>query len=190
MCARNVEKKKKPEHKCFKNYEGSSSSMEQDIITEGFNQSISQHGLKYKKFIADGDSSVYANIKSRVNYGNEVEKIECTNHAIKNFVKTLYKIKSDKNISIAGRRLLTIKKICDFKKHLLAVIKFASFEKNVKHLRCDINNSIAHIFGKHDLCRRSICSEKNIVNFECFEKTKETGIYYHLTGKIYYKHKK
>jgi len=32
-------------HKCFKNWEGTSTSMEADIIVEGFRQSMSMHNL-------------------------------------------------------------------------------------------------------------------------------------------------
>ncbi|KAF2891504.1 hypothetical protein ILUMI_14669, partial [Ignelater luminosus] len=54
-------------------YEINSSSafMEADIVIGGFNSSIAMHGLRYKKFIADGDSTVYSRIKQHVSYGHE-----------------------------------------------------------------------------------------------------------------------
>ncbi|CAG9771359.1 unnamed protein product [Ceutorhynchus assimilis] len=58
-------------HVCFKNWSGSSSAMEADIIVEAFNSSIDTHGLKYSKFIADGDSTIFARIRERVTYGLE-----------------------------------------------------------------------------------------------------------------------
>lgn len=64
-----------PNHLCFKNWTGSSSAMEQDIIVEGFNNSIKMHNLRYKKFIADGDSSVYSKIKRNVFYGLQVHQL-------------------------------------------------------------------------------------------------------------------
>ncbi|KAJ8969611.1 hypothetical protein NQ317_001975 [Molorchus minor] len=82
-----------PQHVCFKNWAGSSAAMEQDIIVEGFNNSLTMHEVKYSKFIADGDSSVYAKIKEKVTYGSEVVKVECMNHVLKNYSKSLYKIK-------------------------------------------------------------------------------------------------
>ena len=48
-----------PERHCFKNWDGSSSAMEQDIIVEGFSKSEQMHGLRYIGLIGDGDSSVY-----------------------------------------------------------------------------------------------------------------------------------
>ncbi|CAG5033378.1 unnamed protein product [Parnassius apollo] len=62
------------EHKCFKNYEGSSTSMENEIIVEGFKSSISSYGL------GDGDASTYAKILQARLYAEKnviVEKIEC-----------------------------------------------------------------------------------------------------------------
>ena len=37
-------KQEPPEHQCFKNWDGSSSSMEEDIVIDGFCQSEKQHG--------------------------------------------------------------------------------------------------------------------------------------------------
>ena len=47
------------QHICFKNWNESSSQMESDIILEGFKQSEEVHGVRYIRFIGDGDSSVY-----------------------------------------------------------------------------------------------------------------------------------
>ncbi|KAJ8914141.1 hypothetical protein NQ315_016219 [Exocentrus adspersus] len=82
-------------HLCFKNWTGSSGAMESDIVVEGFKASMDMHKLKYLKFIADGDSSVFAKIRQEVPYGNMVHKIECKNHVIKNYGSALYKIKKD-----------------------------------------------------------------------------------------------
>ena len=47
------------QHICYKNWEESSSEMEPDIILEGFKQVEEVHGVRYKRFVGDGDSSVY-----------------------------------------------------------------------------------------------------------------------------------
>ncbi|CAG9772063.1 unnamed protein product [Ceutorhynchus assimilis] len=46
-----------PIHKCYKNWQGISTSMETDIIAEGSN--IELRKLKYTKMVGDGDSSVH-----------------------------------------------------------------------------------------------------------------------------------
>ena len=73
-----------PNHQCFKNWSGSSTSMEADIIATGFRLSETMHGVRYTQVIGDGDSSVFYTIQTTVpSYGRDVAKIECANHAIK-----------------------------------------------------------------------------------------------------------
>ena len=40
-----------PQHMCFKNWSGSSTAMEADIIAAGFRQSEAMHGVKYTKWL-------------------------------------------------------------------------------------------------------------------------------------------
>ncbi|CAB3237973.1 unnamed protein product [Arctia plantaginis] len=63
ICARAQNKGIAPsEHKCFKNYTGSSSGMEAEIIAEGFRKSVEMYNIIYGRLIADGDSSTYSKI--------------------------------------------------------------------------------------------------------------------------------
>jgi len=58
--------------------------MEADIILDGFLQSETVHGLRYKWLMGDGDSSVYSAVQQEViTYGRRIDKVECVNHAIK-----------------------------------------------------------------------------------------------------------
>ena len=52
---RNVSAKK---HTCYKNWSGSSSAMEVDILVSGFQIAETTHGLRYMRVIGDGYSSV------------------------------------------------------------------------------------------------------------------------------------
>jgi len=45
---------------------GASSSMETDIILQGFLEAEKQHGVRYTNFIGDGDSSVYPTLIANV----------------------------------------------------------------------------------------------------------------------------
>ena len=84
------------EHTCFRNWSGSSSSMESDIIVSGFNAAEEMHGIRYMRVIGDGDSSVMSDIQQFVPvWGNMVVKIECANHAIKCYRNRLEKILQD-----------------------------------------------------------------------------------------------
>ncbi len=49
-------------HICYKNWDASSSEMESDIILDGFLQAEKTHGVRYTKFVGDGDSSVYSTL--------------------------------------------------------------------------------------------------------------------------------
>ncbi|GFU18384.1 uncharacterized protein NPIL_268121, partial [Nephila pilipes] len=60
VCSRAAAVNKLPgKHCCSKNWHGSSSSMEANIIQEGFQNSMAMYGVKYAKVIGDGDSNVY-----------------------------------------------------------------------------------------------------------------------------------
>jgi len=74
-------------HECYKNWTGTSTAMEADIIVDGFRQSIKMYNLIYNQIIGDGDSSVIKKIQVAKPYGNEiiVKKIECTNHILRNY---------------------------------------------------------------------------------------------------------
>jgi hypothetical protein len=81
MCARKKPSDDSPTtHKCTKNWSAtnSSSGMESSIIVEGFLLNEKMYGIRYNKFIADGDSSVYKKILEARPYKNlTVEKVEC-----------------------------------------------------------------------------------------------------------------
>lgn len=70
-----------PEHTCYENWEGSSSRMESDMIVQSFIESEKIHGLRHKKFIGDGDSSVFSQLQEKVlSYERQIIKVKCINH--------------------------------------------------------------------------------------------------------------
>lgn len=80
-------------HRCFKNWDGSSSAMETDMLVEGFRAAEVMHGVH---MTGDDDSSVHATIQAQVpGWGMYVSKIECANHAIKCYRNRLEKIVQD-----------------------------------------------------------------------------------------------
>ena len=58
-CTQGIPKKN---HTCFKNWEESSCQMEPDILLEAFQQAEKVHGVRYLRFIGDGDSAVHATL--------------------------------------------------------------------------------------------------------------------------------
>ena len=82
-----------PAHEYFKNWDGPSSSMEMDIILEGFQLTEKRHGLRYIKFIGDGDSSVYPSLIPHVpTWGGSIKKLEYANHVTKCYRSSLEKL--------------------------------------------------------------------------------------------------
>lgn len=159
ICARAEGKSEEPkEHTCYKNWTESAPAMEANMVVEGFNLSQEMHGVKYGKFIGDGDSSVFAHIQQKVSYGHEVKKLECTNHALKNYGKHLRKLKADTQISLNARKLLTQKKIeLLTKRAKCSIYEHAKGTKNITILRQDLENGLHHVFGDHLKCREGIC---------------------------------
>ncbi|CAG2205860.1 unnamed protein product [Mytilus edulis] len=84
ICNRNESLGTTPkQHECFKNWNQSSQSMESDVIVEGFLKA-NDNGIRYMNFIADGDSSMHAQIMNRAPvWGKHVKKLECANHITK-----------------------------------------------------------------------------------------------------------
>lgn len=80
-----------------------SSAMEVSIIVEGFKTSEQMYGVRYAKFIEDGDNNVYRKILEQRPYKYlTVEKMECRNHLYKNFCNKLRDIA--KNRKYYGER--------------------------------------------------------------------------------------
>ena len=148
-------------HTCFKNWQESSSSMEKHIILTGFKVAKKQHGVRYMKFIGDGDSSVYPSLVAGVpGWGYAINKQECANHALKCYRASLEQLVKDKpqykgkhKLTAAMRQRLTKAARC-------AVImrsKEADRRKGASLLQDDIINGPMHCFGSHHKCRPEYC---------------------------------
>ncbi len=93
-CTQGVPQEK---HECFKNWSESYSRMKSNIILEGFQQAEAAHGVRYMRFIGDGDSSVHSTLIQCVPvWGRFIEKMECANHACKFYRSSLEKLVSEK----------------------------------------------------------------------------------------------
>ena len=179
MCAASKRKNcQPPEHKCFKNWCGSSSAMEADIIVDGFLQSMPEHNVKYFRMIGDGDSNVYKKILDARPYGNTiVEKIECKNHLLRNFCNKLKGIALNTKLGpiklrkIVGNNVLRLRN---------AIVKAAEYRKDegALKLRSDIMNSPMHVFGDHQNCDKYFCVGRTDQNY--IPELKDSGILYKI----------
>lgn len=144
-------------HECFKNFKGSSTSMEQDIIVAGFNSSEKDYGLRYKYLIGDGDSSVYARIIEKVTYGRNVLKMECANHVTRAFTAGLYKLTKDcATYDIIVRKMLK-NKIPHLKNHIRAIL---ASKKPEEYIRSSVKIAPFHVFGDHSKCDGIVCKQE------------------------------
>lgn len=173
--AKNKNEEPKP-HECYKNWSLTSTAMESDIIRAGFQDSIKTHGLVYSRFVGDGDSSTHSAIINVYN-GIQVQKIECTNHVMRNLTSKLMQISSNKSKSIPAnvRRIdgmaIRFERITG---DIVGAINhhITNLDADTwKMLRADILNVPRHVFGDHHFCRDYFCppnsprrSEKSIYN--------------------------
>lgn len=146
-----------PKHTCYKNWSGSSSAMEADILVSGFNIAEETHGLRYMRVIGDGDSSVLSNIQQFVPvWGNMVTKVECANHAMKCYRNRLEKIVQDFP-KYKGKGGLTQPAIKRLVLGARCAIKMHSSTNDVATLRKDLRNGPSHVFNDHRHCSPTFC---------------------------------
>ena len=163
-CQTDKHKTKQSQHTCYKNWDGPSSSMETDILVEGFKQAEHKYGLRYTCFTGDGDSSVHVNLVTQVPcWGHTIRKTECANHAIKCYRSALENLVVEKP-HYKGKGKLT----AAMRKRLAAAarcaIKMRSESKDTKNavelLRQDLCNGPLHCFGVHTHCSADYCKVK------------------------------
>lgn len=181
VCARAHNKNVQPKkHTCFRNWTGSSSAMESDIIVEGFCLAEQLYKVRYKYFVADGDSSVYARIVEKVPYGREVQKSACINHAIKNYGKALHKVKNDTKVDIKIRKWLTAINI----KKLQKVAQQTVYNCESPHeLKENLKIGPLHVFGNHSQCKTYFCDKIGSVAESKETELRTSGCWNYVFGK-------
>ena len=128
---------------------------------EGFIESERIHGVRYTRFIGDGDSSVHATLLQCVpGWGHAIKKLECANHACKCYRGALEKLVKE-NSSYKGSGGLTERMRKRIVSAARCAIRMRSREPNrkkaVKLLKRDLINGPNHCFGVHDSCSSDFC---------------------------------
>ena len=166
ICNRAEQREVPPSHHtCFKNWgvNQSASSMEADIIVEGFRESVNLHQIRYKRFIGDGDSSVFSKLLQASPYpAMVIEKLECRNHLFRNMGKKITalekkgpgKAKLRKHVSSQSKRMRGAMEKA-IKHHIEDEIPMS---EKITRLKRDIHNTVYHIFGDHSNCADYFCS--------------------------------
>lgn len=171
ICSISGSKTPRP-HICNSTFNGPSTAMEADIIVEGFLASEELYGVRYKKFIADGDSSVHNKLIQSKPYKNLIiEKVECRNHLYRNFNSKITDFQKDTKFNLSSRK--NIKK---YEKRFSAAIRRAvsfrksmsnSLEEKIQLLQKDIENAPYHILGEHGNCDKYFCTGNKPNEINC-----------------------
>ncbi|KAH7942778.1 hypothetical protein HPB52_001328 [Rhipicephalus sanguineus] len=170
-CEYYAKKGERKEQSCYRNWDQSSGAMEADILVEGFQRSTEMHGVQYRTFIGDGDSSVYYQLQTRVDYGRFIKKNECANHVVKCYTSRLYSIAKESKGTrslLSGPRIKRIKngarKAVSHYAKILRDFEGSEQDLNkekarlIQELASDIRNGPLHVFGSHDGCKSYFCN--------------------------------
>ena len=152
-------------HQCWKNWSESSSAMENAVILEGFQQAEATHGVRYMRYIGDGDASVFAALRrdgpSWCQRG--LQKLECANHSCKGIRGKLEQLVVDHPEFKGPNRLTKVTRVrlvtairCAIKMRSTQV-QSVGFQGAAQKLRHDILNAVRHVFGHHSGCSADFC---------------------------------
>ncbi|KAL1469698.1 hypothetical protein MTO96_024883 [Rhipicephalus appendiculatus] len=177
-CEYYAKKGQTKEHTCYGNWNLSSGAMEADTLVEGFQRSTDMHGVQYRTFIGDGDSSVYYQLQTKVDNGRFIKKNECANHVVKCYTSRLYGIAKE---SKGTRSLLSAPRIKRMNNGARkAVSHYAKLLRDfngstqdlkkekarlIQELASDLRNRPLHVFGSHNGCKSYFCNGSKRDNF-------------------------
>ncbi|KAK3915373.1 Intraflagellar transport protein 20-like protein [Frankliniella fusca] len=181
------------EHKCFKNWTGRATSMEQDIIVQGFIHSEETHKLQYRFYIGDGDSSTFAQLVQKCAYGREVRKLHCANHVTVRLSDHLHGLlKKTKEYPVQARNLLKAESVSASAKGPViqtridrlvkgvrtAIRNCGDLQGDVDSLQKDLENAPFHVFGRHTNCG-TWCKRKaaEVPEEDVVETAKQGGLF-------------
>ncbi|KAJ8669179.1 hypothetical protein QAD02_000438 [Eretmocerus hayati] len=157
-------------HDCKRNYsiKKPSTLMESEALIEGFLESVETHGLIYNRFVGDGDSNFYKELLKKNPYREwniKPEKVECTNHLLRNFCKKLDKITTMKpkngrkkyyykSRDVIKKNVMTLRQaVVDAIDQIRSYTELSSKQK-ARRLKLEIENIPYHVFGDHRGCRK------------------------------------
>lgn len=119
---------------CSINHDGSAAKMEVESVKEMFGRSMEKYGVKYTRYIGDGDSKTFKGIIDFNPYDEEVKKLECVLHVKKRMGTRLRnEKKKHKGIGGKGTGKLTDKLIDDLTEYYkLAILRNTDSTENMR----------------------------------------------------------
>jgi len=106
---------RKHENHCTLNYKGSAGGMEVAGSKRIFKRSIENHNLRYVKYLGDGDSKGFEEVKNTYE-GKVIDKLECIGHIQKRVGSRLRELKK-KTKGLGGKGKLTDKMVDKFQNY-------------------------------------------------------------------------
>ncbi|CAF4061859.1 unnamed protein product [Rotaria sp. Silwood2] len=149
-------------HNCGKNFDEPSGNMEASSILKMFRRSEKKYGVRYVKYIGDGDSKTFSVLKTEISYkGIQIQKIEDINHFGKRLKRALEVIKrksgkeklSDGK-TIGGKGHLTDQMITRFQIYFCEAIRKNKNDLDKLYKSAQFSTSSDH---HHQFCDEAWC---------------------------------
>jgi len=142
-------------HRCFKNYVGTSQGMESEMAIRGVQYLAEQFDLHCDCAILDGDSNTFK--KLRDNFDWTIIKKECLNHLMKNYKGRLLELqKMPDYINVLSDS--NIDKILSYTRHAINTFGKDS-NRDENSMSIVIKNVSKHLFGFHKDCTDHLCNK-------------------------------
>jgi hypothetical protein len=175
---------------CGANYQGASGGMEVAGAKTLCNRSEEKLGLRYTKYLGDGDSKGFMSVLESKPYGNNVEikKLECVGHIqkrlgtrLRNLKKSLKKVKLSDGRPIGGIGRLTDAEIDNLQRYYgLAIRRNLS---DVESMENAVWATYLHKMSTDDNAQHHLCPEGN-ESWCKYNKYKDNNISYHHTKSL------
>ncbi|GFX67421.1 uncharacterized protein TNCV_178251 [Trichonephila clavipes] len=137
---------------CRKNHSGSAKGMEVCGMQKNFFRSEQKHGLKYQRYIGDGDSKSFSSIAEKNPCGDSVpiEKIECVGH-VQNYGCPVWAYAANSNIKLLDNaqnaliRNITRAYRYNRNRNIYKVLKIPTFKAHIKKLGQKLFDNLSNI---------------------------------------------
>ncbi len=137
-----------PDHKCSKNYTGSSKGMESKLIIDML-QNIKEKGVEVNQLVLDGDSTTVARARKTVNPSLKVRRDK--NHVKKGFATSMYDLKK-KSKHCTDTIVKSMRKNFNY--------AISQNQGNAEGLKKALEACVEHPFGNHTNCGKW-CNGRN-----------------------------
>lgn len=169
---------------CKSNYIGVSGGMEASGAVTIFNRSLEKYGVRYDKYLGDGDSKGFKKVVESKPYGDmEIEKLECIGHVQKRMGSQLRRLRKEykgKKLEdgrlISGHGRLTEKEIDNIQTYYGMAIRRNT--DSVKNMQQDIWAIFLHKLSTDDKPQHFLCP-KGTSSWCKYNRAIETKEAYH-----------